>query len=43
MILDGVPGQFLTLDKRHIPCINHGTRFRMDDGVCIHARAKASA
>jgi nitrite reductase/ring-hydroxylating ferredoxin subunit len=40
MILDGVPDQFLTLDKKHILCINHGARFRLHDGVCIHGPCK---
>jgi nitrite reductase/ring-hydroxylating ferredoxin subunit len=40
MILDGVPDQFLTLDKKHILCINHGARFRIDDGVCVHGPCK---
>ncbi len=35
MILDGIADQFLTLDKRHILCINHGARFRIHDGVCV--------
>jgi nitrite reductase/ring-hydroxylating ferredoxin subunit len=36
MILDAVPDQFLTLDKQHIYCINHGARFRIHDGFCVH-------
>jgi nitrite reductase/ring-hydroxylating ferredoxin subunit len=40
MILDGVANQFLTLDKQHILCINHGARFRIHDGVCVHGPCK---
>ena len=40
MILDGVPDQFLTLDKKFILCINHGARFRLHDGLCVHGPCK---
>ena len=40
MILDAVPDQFLTLDKKYILCVNHWARFRIDDGVCIHGPCK---
>lgn len=29
------PGHFLTLDKSHINCINHGAQFRIEDGYCV--------
>ena len=40
MILDAVPDQFLTLDKKYILCVNHWARFRINDGVCIHGPCK---
>ena len=35
-MLDWVPDQFLSLDRKHILCATHGALFRMDDGYCIH-------
>ena len=40
MILDGIADQFLTLDKKYILCINHGARFRIHDGACVHGPCK---
>lgn len=33
--LDMVPDRFLTYDKRHILCMTHGARFRIQDGYCF--------
>ena len=35
-MLDWVPGQFLSYDKKHILCATHGALFRIADGHCIH-------
>ncbi len=35
-LLDWVPGQFLTLDKKLVQCATHGALFRIGDGHCIH-------
>ncbi|MDA0239386.1 MAG: Rieske (2Fe-2S) protein [Proteobacteria bacterium] len=29
------PGYFLTLDRSHINCVNHGAHFRIEDGYCV--------
>ncbi len=34
--LDLIPGRVLTRDRRHLLCANHGARFRLTDGLCIH-------
>ena len=34
--LNWLPGQFLSLDGRHIQCGNHFALFRIDDGRCVH-------
>lgn len=33
--LDGMPGRFLTREGTLIQCVNHGAKFRIEDGVCI--------
>lgn len=33
--LDMPPGRFLSLDKTHILCSNHGALFRIEDGHCV--------
>ena len=29
------PGRFLTRDRKHILCVNHGARFAFEDGLCV--------
>jgi nitrite reductase/ring-hydroxylating ferredoxin subunit len=29
------PGRFLTRDRQHILCVNHGARFNFEDGLCV--------
>ena len=38
--LDHPPGDFFSLDRRHIQCSFHGARFRIDDGHCIAGPCK---
>ena len=38
--LDHPPGDFFSLDRRHIQCSFHGARFRIDDGHCITGPCK---
>ena len=33
--LDWIENQFMTLDKGHILCANHGAEFRIEDGFCV--------
>jgi len=33
--MDFTPGQFMSLDKGHIQCANHGAMFRINDGYCV--------
>lgn len=33
--LDFRPARFLDLEKENLFCVNHGARFRMEDGLCI--------
>jgi len=35
-MLDWVPDQFLSFERKHILCATHGALFRMDDGLCVH-------
>ena len=35
-MLDWVPDQFLSYDRKHILCATHGALFRMHDGYCVH-------
>ncbi len=32
---DAPAGRFLTRDRRHILCVNHGARFEFEDGLCV--------
>lgn len=33
--LDFRPGKFLDFEKKYLLCVNHGARFRMEDGLCV--------
>ena len=35
-MLDWVPDQFLSYDRKHILCATHGALFRINDGHCLH-------
>ena len=34
--LDWKPAQFLNKERTLIQCANHGARFRIADGICVH-------
>ena len=34
-MLDWVPDQFLSFERKHILCATHGALFRIDDGHCF--------
>lgn len=38
--LDHPPGDFFSLDRRHLECSFHGARFRIADGHCIAGPCK---
>lgn len=40
MPLDIKPGQFLDYDKKYLFCVNHGARFRIEDGLCVSGPCK---
>ena len=29
------PGRFLSRDRKHILCVNHGALFKFEDGLCV--------
>ncbi len=33
--LEFIDNQFMTLDKRHIQCVNHGAWFEIETGLCL--------
>ena len=35
--------QFMTLDKRHIQCVNHGAWFEIDTGRCLGGPCKGQS
>ncbi len=34
--LEWVPDQFLSLDRTHIQCTQHGALFQIHDGLCVY-------
>ena len=34
--LDFMPGRFMNRVKRQIQCANHGARFLVENGICVH-------
>jgi len=41
--LEFIENQFMTLDKRHIQCVNHGARFEIETGRCLHGPCKGKS
>lgn len=38
--LEFIEDQFMTLDKRHIQCVNHGAWFEIETGICLGGPCK---
>ena len=41
--LEFIDDQFMTLDKRHIQCVNHGAWFEVETGLCLGGPCKGNS
>lgn len=41
--LEFIEDQFMTLDKRHIQCVNHGAWFEIETGRCLGGPCKGKS
>ena len=41
--LEFIENQFMTIDKRHIQCVNHGAWFEIETGFCLGGPCKGES